>query len=56
MKGYSKFPKASALREARHHIVKYYIQDTSWWGSYLATEVQSVYSTAPADKAIKTLI
>ena len=54
MKGYSAFPKAPALLEPHHQIVKCHIQDTRWrGGSYPSAEVQSVYSTAPADWARK---
>ena len=40
MKGYSAFPKGSAL-----HLVSEYLLGES----YLSTEMQSVYSAAPAD-------
>ena len=49
MEGCSEFPKASALLEPHHQIVKCHIQDTRWGGSYPFAEVQLVYSTAPAD-------
>ena len=41
MKGYSAFPKALALLEPHHQIV------------FPSVEIQSVYSTAPADLAIQ---
>ena len=44
MKGCSTFPKALALLEAHYQIVG--------GGSYSSAEVQSVYSTSPADWAI----
>ena len=53
MKGYSAFPKAPALLEPHHQIVSCHIQDTRWGGSYSSAEVPSVYSTAPANWAIK---
>ena len=34
MKGYSTFPKTPALLKPHHQIVKCYIRDTHWWGSY----------------------
>ena len=53
MKEYSAFPKAPALLEPHHQIVSCHIQDTLYGGgSYPSAEVQSVYSTAPADWAI----
>ena len=52
MKGYSAFPKAPASLEPYHQIVYCHIQDTRWGWSYPSAEVQSVYSTAPADCAI----
>ena len=54
MKGYSAFPKAPALLEAHHQIVKCYTQDTCFWvgGSYPSAEKGLLYSTAPADWAI----
>ena len=53
MKGCSAFPKAAAILEPHHEIVKYHIQDTRLvGGSYSSEEEQSVYSTAPADWAI----
>ncbi len=38
--------------EHTHQMVYCHIQDTRWVGSYSSAEVQSVYSTAPADRAI----
>ena len=52
-KGYSAFPKAPALLEPHHQIVKCHIQDTRFEGSYSSAEKQSVYSTAPADGATR---
>ncbi len=50
MKRYSAFPKAPASLEPSDCLVSY--QGHSWGGeSYLSAEVQSVYSTAPADWA-----
>ena len=51
IKGCSAFPKAPALQEPNHKIVQCYIQDTRCGESYLTAEMQSVYSTAPADWA-----
>ena len=52
MKGYSTFPKAPAELEPHHQIVLCHIRTlVGRWGSYLSTEVQLVYSTAPADWA-----
>ena len=52
IKGYSALPKAPESLEPRHEIVYCHIQDTRMGGgSYSAAEVQSVYSTAPADWA-----
>ena len=42
IKGYSAFPKTPALLEPHHQIVR---------ESYPSADVQSVYSTAPADWA-----
>ena len=56
-KGCFRFPKASALLEPHYQIVYCHIQDTlivcvcGARGSYPSAEVQSVYSTAPADWA-----
>ena len=50
MKGYSAFPKAPALLEPHHQIVYCHIR-TLVRASYPSAEVQSVYSTAPADLA-----
>ena len=41
MKGYSTFPKAPILQEPHHCLM-----------SYLTVVMQSVYSTAPADRVI----
>ena len=51
MKGYFAFPQALVLLEPHHQIVLCHIQDTCWRGAYPSAEVQSVYSTAPADWA-----
>ena len=53
MKGYSAFPKAPALLEPDHQIVWCHMQDTRCWDgrSYPSVEMQSVYSTAPVDRA-----
>ena len=51
MKGYSAFPKAPALLKPHHHIWTLVIGG----GSYPSAEVQSVYSTAPADWATNNL-
>ena len=56
IKGYSAFPKAPASLEFHHQTVQCHIQDTRWERSYPSAEVQSVYSTAPADWASPTLI
>ena len=54
--GVSTFPKAPALQEPHHQIVRCYIQDTRLRGvSYACADVQSVYSTAPADWAVVRL-
>ena len=56
MKEYSAFPKAPASLESHHQIVQCHNQGTHWsggGGSYPSTEVQSVYSTAPANRAKK---
>ena len=52
MKECSAFPKAPASLEPHHQIVLCHIPDTRWGGSYPSAEVQSVYSTSPADWAI----
>ena len=52
IKEYSTFPKAPALVEPHNEIVQCHIQVTHGGGSYPSIEVQSVYSTAPADWAI----
>ncbi len=50
MKGYSIFLKGPSLLEPPHQIVWYHIQDTRWAGVLpTPAEMQSVYSTAPAD-------
>ena len=51
----SAFPKAPALLWPHHQIDKCHIQNTHWRNSYPSAEVQSVYSTAPADWAISLL-
>ena len=51
MKGLSAFPKAPASLEPHHQIVLCHIQDTHG-GSYPSAEVQSVYSTTPANWTI----
>ena len=48
MKGYSAFPNAPAFLETYHQLVLYYYQDTCLGES---SEMQSVYSAAPADWA-----
>ena len=50
MKGCSAFPNAPASLEPHYQIVGCHIQDTHR-GYYPSTEMQSVYSTAPADWA-----
>ena len=54
MKGYFAFPKAPVLLEP-HFWLFSVISGHSLGGSYLSAEVQSVYSTAPADWAKKSL-
>ena len=60
VRGYSTFPKVSALLEHPHQIILCYIQDTRWWGgvgSYSSAEKQSAYSTAPpVDWSTRTLV
>ena len=51
MKRCSIFPKAPALLEPHHQTVKCHIKNTCWGGGYPSAEVQSLYSTAPADWA-----
>ena len=46
MKGYSTFPKASALLEPHHQIVLCNIQELIGWGSYPRVKKQLMYSTA----------
>ena len=53
MKGYSAFPKAPALLKPHHQIVYVISRTLIWWESYLSAEMQSVYSTVPADWATK---
>ena len=48
----SEFSKAPASLEPQYQIVYCHIQDTCWWGSYVSAEVQSLYSTVPADWAM----
>ena len=55
MKGYSAFPKAPALLEPHNQIVWCHIQDNHGAGYNPPAEVQSVYPTAPADRAIISL-
>ena len=52
MKGCTAFPKAPASLEPHHQIVWCHIQGNHWVGVLPSAEVQSVYSTAPADWAI----
>ena len=50
MKGYSIFPKAPALQEPQHQMV--YLSNPEYLlgrGSYPSAEMQSMYSTDPAD-------
>ena len=49
MNVYAAFSKAPALLKPHHQIVLCHIQDTRCGESYLSEEMQSVYSTAPAD-------
>ena len=51
IKGCSAFPKAPALLEPQHQIIVSYPGHSLGRGSYPSAEVQSVYSTAPADWA-----
>ena len=49
MKGYSTFPRAPGMKP-HHHIDKCHIQDTHWGGVLpTSAEMQSVYSTTPAN-------
>ena len=49
MKRYTTFPKSSTL-EPWHQMVYCHIQDTCWWGgSDPFAEMQTAYSTTPAD-------
>ena len=50
MKRYSAFPKAPALVEPHHQMVSCHIQDARW-GVYSSSEMQLVFSIAPADWA-----
>ena len=50
IKGHSAFPKAQALPEPKHQIVVSY-PEHSLGVSYASSEMQSVYSAAPADRA-----
>ena len=52
MKEYSALPKAPALLKPHYQIVLCHTQDTQRRGSYPFAEMQSVYSTAPADWAL----
>ena len=52
MKRCSVFPKAPASLGPHHHCLASYSGHSWGVGSYLSVEVQSVYSTAPADWAI----
>ena len=57
IKRYSIFPKASALLELHHQIALCHILDTRWLvlislQNTPIAEMQSVYSAAPADRAI----
>ena len=47
MKGYSAFPKAPALLELHHQIVRISYPGHSLGDSYPSAEIKSVYSTAP---------
>ena len=49
MKEYTAFPKTPALLEPNHQIVYSHKQDTLGRVSYPSAEMQSVYSTVPAD-------
>ena len=51
MKGCSVFPKAPALLGSHQHCLVSYPGHSWVGGSYPAAEVQSAYSTAPADWA-----
>ena len=55
MKEYSAFPKAPASLEPQHQIVYCHIR-TLVGGSFSSAEVQSVYFTAPANWATRTLV
>ena len=55
IKGYSVFPKAPALLEPHHQIVKYHIMTLVGVGDYPSAEKQSVYSTASADWATSSM-
>ena len=43
MKGYSAFPKAPALLEPHHQIVKYRIQNTRWAVLTLCRDIVGVF-------------
>ena len=51
VKEYFTFTKALALLEPHHQIVLLYLGHLSGGKSYRSAEMQSVYSTAPADMA-----
>ena len=54
LKEYSTFSKGPVSLEPHHQIVLCHVQDIRCGvGSYTSAEVQSVYSTAPADWARK---
>ena len=50
MMGYIIFTKYPG-RELHHQMVQCHIQDTRWEGSYPLAEMQSAYSTTPADRS-----
>ena len=52
MKGYSALPKVLALLEPHHETLESNPGHSLGGGSYRSTEVQSMYSTAPADWAM----
>ena len=51
MKGYSAFPKVSALLESHHQIVNILYLGHSLWVSCPSVEILSVHFTVPADWA-----
>ena len=56
MKGYSAFPKAPALMEPRHQFICVIVRILVVEEFYPSAEMQSVYSTAPADRALNKVI